>query len=119
MVVGTNQKPQESHVARGRPSQEDRDFHHQVRRAWSWEPWPHPMDARLTHPTCSPRSVNLNQAQLSGKGQTAGWIPARQLATNSVTSGPGVLVSLCLSLLFCKMGMTGTLTLEDSVSGPW
>lgn len=119
MVAGTNQKPQESRVARGRPSQEDRDFHHQVRKAWSWELWPHPVGAKLTHPPRSPRSVNLNQAQLSGKGQTTGWIPAQQLATNSVTSGPGGLVFLCLSLLFCKMGMTGTPTLEDSVSGPW
>lgn len=77
------------------------------------------MSTRLTHPPHSPRSVNLNQAQLSGKGQTAGWTPARQLTMNSVTSGPDGLVFLCLSLLFCKMGMTGAPTLEESVSEPW
>lgn len=31
------------------------------------------------------------------------------------TTWPGF---LCLGLLFCKMGMTGTPTSEDSVSGP-
>ena len=77
------------------------------------------MSAQLTHPPHSPRSVNPNQAQLSGKGQTAGWIPARQLTVNSVTSVPSGLVFLCLSLLFCKMGMTGAPTLEDSESRPW